>query len=147
MRDNYTEQNKMIDERNTVSNNRLMDINSIPFVLQQTYIKNHRTELKRLLVPSSTNNILEELADIRRELKRPIVAIRQYAKTKYAASYLNVDASFLTKRMGKVFIEGKHYFRPENESIVRWDLNELERWMRDEDKKDAISDFLSTLEV
>ncbi len=123
------------------------DIAGLPYILQKNYIGSHLEELEVMMEFVSKQEILEEVKEVKRQLKRPIVAIQRYAKTRYAATYLNVDASYLTKRMGQVFTEGRHFFRPEGESIVRWDLEELEKWMRSEDKKDEINDFLSDLEV
>jgi len=119
------------------------DIAAIPFMLHKQFVINHEIELKNTM-SSTSPKIEKELAEIKRQLKRPIVPIRQYAKTKYAAAYLNVDSSFLTKRMRKIFIEGKHYFKPENESIVRWDLSALDEWMTSE-YNDPIDDELVEL--
>ena len=139
--DNYTKVNKKTDSRDSI------DIASIPFILFRTYVKHHRVEFINNMEWASHRNIMDELLSIRRELKRPITPIQQYAKTKHAAAYLDVDPSYLDKKRREgIFIRGKHYFSPSNESIVRWDLLELARWMRDEEQKEADNEFLSNIE-
>lgn len=53
----------------------------------------------------------------------------RYAKTSAAAQYLDVDASFLKKRMSKDFLEGIHYHKPANCRLLRWDIIALDEWM------------------
>jgi len=125
----------------------LSDIDAIPQVLFQSYVLTHNKELTISLKPPFSRSILEELREIKRQLKRPITPIQRYAKTKHAAAYLDVDPSYLTKRMGIVFVEGLHYFYPENESIVRWDLEQLHSWLRSEEQEGDTYDFLSSIEL
>ena len=146
--DNYTEKGKNKTKGAAETGPDNFDIGSLPFIIQRQYIQNHRTEIKDFIQAGTRNkDVIDELSAIKRQLKRPVVPIQRYAKTKHAAVYLDVDSSYLTKRMGKVFREGKHYFYPENESIIRWDLEELERWIKNEEKKEAVDDFLSDIEL
>ena len=84
-----------------------------------------------------------ELIKMNKKLNKKVVIDPRYVKTKDAASYLDVDPSFLTKAQNEVFEEGIHYFRPEGSSILRWDLAMLEKWLRtakDKEDHDAILD-------
>ena len=81
-------------------------------------------------VKSMMQNFTEEIISAIDSFKRhPVVPIQQYAKTAHAAAYIDVDPSFLTKRQGKVFQLGKHFFKPSDESILRWDLEALDNWI------------------
>ncbi len=81
-------------------------------------------------VKSMMQNFTEEIISAIDSFKRhPVVPIQQYAKTAHAAAYIDVDPSFLTKRQGKVFQLGKHFFKPGGESIVRWNLEALDKWI------------------
>ena len=81
-------------------------------------------------VKSMMQNFTEEIISAIDSFKRhPVVPIQQYAKTAHAAAYIDVDPSFLTKRQGKVFQLGKHFFKPSDESILRWDLEALDKWI------------------
>ena len=122
--DNYTKVSKIEDEKG-------FDVSTIPFILQQTYIQNHTEELSSLIGLTSRKDILTELTHIKRELKRPIVPIQRYAKTKHAAAYLDVDPSYLDKKRRKgLFTYGIHFFKPSGSSIVLWDLDALGNWVR-----------------
>ena len=105
------------------------DIASIAYRLQKSYIENHATELKTMVLPTSKQEIIDEITKLKRQLKRPIINRERYVKNDEAAAYLNVDPSFLTKRRGKTFKLGKHFFKPSGESIVRWDLTALDEWI------------------
>jgi hypothetical protein len=58
-----------------------------------------------------------------------ITLTQRYAKTEVASKYLDVDISFLKKRMGTDFIEGIHYHKPANCRLLRWDITALEQWL------------------
>lgn len=88
------------------------------------------TEKVKSMMHKSTEEILSAIDSLKR---RPVVPIQQYASTKDAAAYLDVDPSFLTKRQGKVFQLGKHFFNPRSESIVRWSLEALDEWLISEE--------------
>ena len=105
------------------------DISALSFQLQKNHIKNHTAEFREIMQFSSKQDVMDELSEIKRQLKRPVITIEQYAKTQHAASLIDVDPSFLTKRQGSIFILGKHFFKPKGESIVRWSLEALEEWL------------------
>lgn len=107
------------------------DITAIAYRLHKNYIMNHATELKTIMQSASKQEIMDKITELKRQLKRPILNIAHYVKTEEAAAYLNVDPSFLTKRRGKAFKLGKHFFKPSGESIVRWDLTALDEWITD----------------
>ena len=71
-----------------------------------------------------------QLQQLNRKLQKKVLVEPKFVSTKEAANFLNVDPSFLTKRQGTVFKQGEHYFKPTGESIVRWDIEKLEKWMR-----------------
>ena len=106
-----------------------IDTYGIQFKLYKNYIHNHSSELSNIFCSHTSHDISMELGTIKRLLKQPSVTTGKYVKTKDAANFISVDPSFLIKRMGNTFIEGVHYFKPEDESIVRWNLEELEKWI------------------
>ena len=85
------------------------------------------TDKIKSAMQKSTEKIISTIDALKR---RPVVPIQQYASTKDAAVYLDVDPSFLTKAQKGLFKEGVHYFRPEGSTILRWDLKILEKWLR-----------------
>lgn len=107
------------------------NIAGIGYRLQKSYIENHAVELNTMIQSASKQEIMDKITELKRQLKRPIINIERYVKTEEAAAYLNVDPSFLTKRRGKAFKIGKHFFKPSGESIVRWDLTALDEWITD----------------
>ncbi len=117
---------------NTKKHNQSSDIVDIPgiaFQLSREYVVSHTEELGELIRHTTKGEIMDELVEIKRQMKKPVVAIEQYAKTQHAAALIDVDPSFLTKRQGSIFVLGKHFFKPEGESIVRWSLEALEEWL------------------
>lgn len=68
---------------------------------------------------------------LNRSQRKPAEILPKFVKTKHAAAYIDVDESFLTKKMGIEFFEDEHYFRPSGSSILRWDLEALEKWVLD----------------
>jgi len=107
------------------------DISAISFKLQKNYLQNYAVELREMICRSSSKQeITRELSAIKRQLKRPVVPIQRYAKTKHAAVFLDVDSSFLDKKRKEgIFIEGKHYFKPRGCSLVLWDIDALGKWV------------------
>ncbi len=106
------------------------DIAGLPYILQKNYIGNHSEEFKEMMQYASRQDVMDELSEIKRQLKQPVVAIQRYAKTKHAAAYLDVDPSFLDKkRRAGVFEQGIHYHKPDGCSLVFWDLDALEKWI------------------
>ena len=73
-----------------------------------------------------------------------VVPTQKFATTAHAAVYIDVDPSFLSKRQGKEFKLGTHFFKPPGQSIVRWDIDMLEQWMRAE-SIDNVDDELASL--
>jgi len=83
--------------------------------------------------------------EIKNHRHRPIVPIQRYAKTAHAAIFLDVDKTFLTQRQGSTFVDGIHYFKPPNSSILRWDLEKLEEWMRSSSEEESHDDILDKM--
>jgi len=69
--------------------------------------------------------------------------LSKYVKIKTAAAYLEVDESFLRKRMYDVFEEGVHFYRMPNSKSVRWDLESLDKWAREDSTEYA--DFIDNM--
>ena len=70
----------------------------------------------------------------------------EYAKTKNAAKFIDVDPSYLTKRQGTAFTRGIHFFTPIGESIVRWKLSALTEWLtKDQNSSETIDPKLENL--
>ncbi len=119
------------------------DISALSFQLQKKHIQNHAVEFREIMRFSSKQNVMDELSEIKCQLKRPVVAIQRYAKTKHAAAYLDVDPSFLTKRIDKDFHNGIHYFRSQDAKLLRWDIEALGNWLKSNTTKEEINDILS----
>ncbi len=71
----------------------------------------------------------KEIAALNKKLNKRVTIDPQYLTTRDAAVYIGTDSSFLTKRQGKSFKLGKHFFKPKGESIVRWDIQALSEWI------------------
>ncbi len=101
-------------------------------------------------VEVDVHNMMESFSEricleIKNHKHRPVVPIQRYAKTAHAAIFLDVDKTFLTQRQGSTFVEDTHYFKPPNSSILRWDLEELEKWMRSSSKEESHDDILDNM--
>jgi len=83
--------------------------------------------------------------EIKNHKHRPVIPIKRYSKTAHAAAYLDVDPTFLTQRQGSTFVEGIHYFKPNDSSILRWDLEKLEEWMRTVPEGESHDDILDKM--
>ena len=70
-----------------------------------------------------------EIRQLNQKLMKKSSTIQEFSSTKDAAIVIGVDPSFLTKRQGKTFKLGIHFFKPENESIVRWKISALTDWL------------------
>jgi len=113
------------------------DIRGMSWKLWKESLINHETDLGGFVFPSYRKEITEELERLRKELKRPVIPIERYAKTKHAAAYLDVDPSFLDKkRKDGVFKLGIHYYRPPDCSLVLWDIEALSQWVKSEGADD-----------
>jgi len=125
-KNNYTKADKNMDESS-------FDIANIPFVLHKTFIKNHHAELSTLIERTPCNKIQKELNKIKQHLKVLTGSGQKYLKTQQAAALINVSTSFLQKNMQGTFQERKHYFYPSNDvRLLRWDREELEKWIQGE---------------
>ena len=85
------------------------------------------------------------LSAIQSHQHKKVVPIQRYVKTAHAAAYIDVDESFLNKRKGKVFKLGKHYFKPPDQSIVRWDIEALGEWMQSKEADTFLDEELAEL--
>jgi hypothetical protein len=86
-----------------------------------------------------------ELKKLYKKLQKKVYIESKYIKTEHAAMFIDVDQSYLSKRQGKVFKLGKHFFKPPGQSIVRWDIEALENWLIAEDNENNIDDELADL--
>ncbi len=87
----------------------------------------------------------KEIATLNKKLIKRVVVEPKYLTTKDAAAYIGTDPSFLTKRQGKAFKLGKHFFKPKDESIVRWDIEALKKWITTNHNDTVIDDKLASL--
>ena len=69
-----------------------------------------------------------QLKQLNQKLQKKVYIDPEYVTTKNAAAFIGVDTSYLTKRQGKVFQLGVHYFKPEK-STVRWSLAAISKWL------------------
>lgn len=82
----------------------------------------------------------KEIETLNKKLNKKVIIDPKYLSTKDAAAYIGTDPSFLTKRQGKAFKLGIHFFKPEDESIVRWDILALEAWLISQPKDTNLND-------
>jgi len=87
----------------------------------------------------------KEIATLNKKLNKRVVVDPKYLTTKDAATYVGTDPSFLSKRQGKAFKLGKHFFKPKGESIVRWDIQALSDWITTQDDTNVIDEKLASL--
>ena len=100
---------------------------AIQFVINP--VDNVSLQVEQLMV-SATNTIVSA---IEKHQHKKVIPIQRYVSTAHAAAYIDVDESFLTKRKGKTFKLGQHFFKPAGQSIVRWDIEALAKWLRSEE--------------
>jgi len=86
-----------------------------------------------------------EIATLNKKLNKKVVVDSRFLSTKNAALYIDVDPSFLAKRQGSEFKQGVHFFKPPNQSIVKWDIEALVAWIKAENKVSIIDDELDSL--
>ena len=109
------------------------DITSIPFILHKKFLKNHSAELTSFMQSLPSNKIHKELTELKNHLKAISDNGQKYLKTQQAAALISVSVSFLQKNMGRIFQERIHYFYPSNDArLLRWDREELEKWVQGE---------------
>ncbi len=122
------------------------DIMAIPYILQKTYRDNHVAEINQQIQSVSKKEIIDEVKEIKRHLKRPVVVIQKYAKTKNAAAYIDVDPSFLDKKRREgVFELGIHYYKPKGSNLVLWDMSALEKWIMTEEVADDNNQIIDNM--
>lgn len=122
------------------------DVVAIPYLLEKKHIQHHLEEFQNMMYYSSRQEVMDELAEIKSQLKRPIVAIQRFAKTKHAAAYMDVDPSFLDKKRREgIFELGIHYHKPKGSSLVLWDTNALEEWITAEEVDDDNSQIIDKM--
>jgi hypothetical protein len=101
-------------------------------ILQKDIMQNIMTEIDTI---DNTSLLLDIRDKINKKLHKKPYIEPKYMKTTDAAVLIGVDPSFLTKRQGKVFKLGEHFHKPEGESIVRWDITALEKWILTQKKE------------
>ncbi len=91
---------------------------------------------------------LEVLYNIRDTLNKRIrlqaVEI-SFMKVNDMAQNLSVSKSFLEKNMGEIFVEGTHYTRAVDARLVRWDVEQMHKWVKGEDRDETDNQLLSKL--
>ena len=68
-----------------------------------------------------------------------------FMKTKDMAQNLRVSQSFLEKNMGILFDEGTHYFRNNDARMLRWDVQQMHKWIKGGQSNDTDNDILNKL--
>ena len=58
--------------------------------------------------------------------------------------YLGISKDFLLKNKDKLFIKGIHYFIPNGFNKILWNVNEMEKWVKN-DTKNPFEEFLNVL--
>ncbi len=115
-----------------------------------THTEKLETISQRIMTDIDSMNTVDLLLEIRDKINKKLTQQMnidpKYLKTPDAAAYISVDSSFLTKRQGKALKLGKHFFKPEGESIVRWDITALEKWIiSQKEDTDVIDNKLDSL--
>ena len=107
--------------------------------------KEVRAVMKIVLADTREERRIEELEKRYRMLeKMRKIELAKYVKTSIAAAYLNVDESYLRKRMHQAFQEGVHFFYLPDSKALRWDLGALEDWVRSAADYSFIDGMLSS---
>jgi len=126
-------------------------------VFEGEVVEKKAQELEPIIVQASiqfvinpTDNVLTKVdmlmsSAINKHQHKKVIPTQRYANTAHAAAYIDVDESFLTKRKGKAFKLGIHFFKPAGESIVRWDTKALAEWMTADYTDNLIDDELAAL--
>ena len=81
---------------------------------------------------SIINEQNKEIKRLNRQLQKKRVINPEFATTEEAAYYIRVDPSYLTKRKFNTFKLGIHFFKPKGETIIRWSLPALSKWLTEE---------------
>lgn len=91
---------------------------------------------------------LDILYEIREKLNKRIhlQAVEvSFMKVTEMAQKLSVSKSFLEKNMGEIFVEGTHYTRAIDARLVRWDVEQMHKWVKGEDRDETDKQLLSKL--
>lgn len=104
---------------------------TIQLVVPDVEVANNHDYINKQLSIIDSQQI--EIARLNKLLAKKRVIDTDFATTKEAAAFVRYDPSFLTKRQGKVFKLGQHFFKPKGESGVRWSLEALTKWLKSEE--------------
>ena len=102
----------------------------------------------RVMSDIDSINSLELLYSIRDTLNKRIhiQAVEvSFMKVNDMAQNLSVSKSFLEKNMGEIFVEGTHYTRAVDARLVRWDVEQMHKWVKGEDRDETDNQLLSKL--
>jgi len=91
---------------------------------------------------------LQILYDIRDTLNKRIrlqATEVSFMKASDMAQNLSVSKSFLEKNRGEIFVEGTHYTRVADARLVRWDVEQMHKWLKGEDRDETDKQLLSKL--
>lgn len=102
----------------------------------------------RVMSDIDSINSLELLYNIRDTLNKRIrlQAVQvSFMKVHDMAQNLSVSKSFLEKNMGEIFVEGTHYTRAVDARLVRWNVEQMHKWLKGEDRDETDKQLLSKL--
>lgn len=91
---------------------------------------------------------LRVVNEIRDKLNKRIhlqAAEVSFMKVNDMAQNLSVSKSFLEKNMGEIFVEGTHYTRAVDARLVRWNVEQMHKWLKGEDRDEKDKQLLSKL--
>jgi len=109
------------------------------------FVFNRETDMHKEVQNLMTESTAQVLSAIQKHRHNKVIPTQRYASITHAAAFIDVDESFLVKRKGSVFKHGIHFFKPAGQTIVRWDVEALDEWMRSEYIDHAIDDELAEL--
>ena len=118
----------------------------------QSTLLTHTEQLSdiKLRVVNEINSInsFEVLYEIRDKLNKRIhlqTVEVSFMKVNDMAQNLSVSKSFLEKNMGEIFVEGTHYTRAVDARLVRWNVEQMHKWLKGEDRDETDKQLLSKL--
>lgn len=103
---------------------------------------------RRVMSDIDSINSLEMLYNIRDILNKRIrlQAVEvSFMKVNDMAQNLSVSKSFLEKNMGEIFVEGTHYTRAVDVRLVRWNVEQMHKWIKGEGRDETDNQLLSKL--
>jgi predicted DNA-binding transcriptional regulator AlpA len=71
--------------------------------------------------------------------------MKKYLKLKEVCEYLSVSKSFIKNRINIELLEGEHYYRLPNSSLIRFDIHSIDKWIQSNSKTKIINDVLDRL--